>query len=54
MPFMDKIKNGTPTLSFELFPPKNINGWATFIVASHEHGPMRLPDPPPVPPELEK
>jgi methylenetetrahydrofolate reductase (NADH) len=29
MPFIDKIKNGAPTLSFELFPPKNINGWAT-------------------------
>jgi acyl dehydratase len=31
---------------------QNINGWATFIVASREHGPMRLPDPPPLPPEL--
>jgi hypothetical protein len=31
---------------------QNINGWATFIVASHERGPMRLPDPPPLPPEL--
>jgi methylenetetrahydrofolate reductase (NADPH) len=29
MPFIDKIKSGAPTLSFELFPPKNINGWAT-------------------------
>lgn len=31
---------------------KNINGWATFIVASREHGPVRLPDPPAMPSEL--
>jgi len=33
---------------------QNINGWATFIVASRDHGPMRLPDPPSLPAELEK
>ena len=29
MAFIDKLKSGIPTLSYELFPPKNINGWAT-------------------------
>lgn len=29
MPFIDKLKNGTPTLSYELFPPKNPAGWGT-------------------------
>ncbi|HKP95523.1 MAG TPA: methylenetetrahydrofolate reductase [NAD(P)H] [Fibrobacteria bacterium] len=29
MPFLDKLKNGIPTLSFELFPPKNPAGWGT-------------------------
>ena len=31
---------------------KNINGWATFIVPSHQYGPAHLPDPPAPPPEL--
>ena len=31
---------------------QNINGWATFLVSSRERGPVRLPDPPPSPPEL--
>jgi methylenetetrahydrofolate reductase (NADPH) len=29
MPFIDKLKSGTPTLSYELFPPKNPAGWGT-------------------------
>lgn len=29
MPFLDKLLAGTPTLSFELFPPKNPAGWGT-------------------------
>jgi len=29
MPFLDKLKTGSPTLSFELFPPKNPAGWGT-------------------------
>jgi len=29
MPFLDKLRGGTPTLSFELFPPKNPAGWGT-------------------------
>ena len=29
MAFLDKIKAGTPTLSYELFPPKNPAGWGT-------------------------
>ncbi len=36
MPFIDKIKSGKPTLSFELFPPKNINGWATLYATMAE------------------
>ena len=31
---------------------KNINGWATIIVPSREHGPVVLPEPPPLPAEL--
>jgi len=31
---------------------QNINGWATFLVASRDHGPVVLPDPPPLPAEL--
>jgi acyl dehydratase len=31
---------------------QNINGWATLLVASRTHGPVRLPDPPALPPEL--
>lgn len=29
MAFLEKIKAGTPTLSYELFPPKNPAGWGT-------------------------
>ncbi|MBV9849338.1 MAG: methylenetetrahydrofolate reductase [NAD(P)H] [Armatimonadetes bacterium] len=29
MSFLDKLHNGTPTLSFEFFPPKNPDGWST-------------------------
>lgn len=29
MAFMDKLRDGTPTLSFEFFPPKNPDGWGT-------------------------
>jgi methylenetetrahydrofolate reductase (NADPH) len=29
MPFIDKLKSGIPTLSYELFPPKNPSGWGT-------------------------
>ena len=29
MPFLEKLLAGTPTLSFELFPPKNPAGWGT-------------------------
>jgi len=29
MSFIEKIKNRIPTLSFELFPPKKPDGWAT-------------------------
>ncbi|MDB5102411.1 MAG: metF [Fibrobacteres bacterium] len=36
MPFIDKLKSGIPTLSFELFPPKNINGWATLYTTMAE------------------
>jgi methylenetetrahydrofolate reductase (NADPH) len=36
MALIDKLKNGTPTLSFELFPPKNINGWATLYATMAE------------------
>jgi hypothetical protein len=31
---------------------QNINGWATLLVASREHGPVQLPEPPPLPAEL--
>jgi acyl dehydratase len=31
---------------------QNITGQATVLVASREHGPVRLPDPPPLPPEI--
>ena len=31
---------------------KNINGWATFLVPSRVHGPVVLPEPSPLPPEL--
>ncbi len=31
---------------------KNINGWATIIVPSRDRGPVVLPDPPALPPEL--
>jgi hypothetical protein len=33
---------------------QNINGWATILVASRDHGPVQLPEPPPTPPELER
>jgi methylenetetrahydrofolate reductase (NADPH) len=29
MPFIDKLKAKTPTLSYEFFPPKNPSGWGT-------------------------
>ena len=29
MSFLDKLHHGTPTLSFEFFPPKNPDGWST-------------------------
>ena len=29
MSFLDKLHDGTPTLSFEFFPPKNPDGWGT-------------------------
>ena len=29
MSFLDKLHQGTPTLSFEFFPPKNPDGWGT-------------------------
>lgn len=29
MTFLDKLHHGTPTLSFEFFPPKNPDGWGT-------------------------
>jgi hypothetical protein len=31
---------------------QNINGWATLLVASREHGPVQLPEAPPLPAEL--
>ncbi len=31
---------------------KNIDGWATFLVPSRVHGPVVLPEPSPLPPEL--
>lgn len=29
MPFIDKLRQGQPTLSYEVFPPKNPSGWGT-------------------------
>ncbi|MDR2849410.1 MAG: methylenetetrahydrofolate reductase [Verrucomicrobiota bacterium] len=36
MTFFDKLKNGTPTVSFEFFPPKTPEGWARLYAAISE------------------
>ncbi|MEO7424543.1 MAG: methylenetetrahydrofolate reductase [NAD(P)H], partial [Fibrobacteria bacterium] len=36
MPILAKLKAGAPTLSYELFPPKNTGGWATLYATMAE------------------
>jgi methylenetetrahydrofolate reductase (NADPH) len=36
MPFIDKLRQGQPTLSYELFPPKNPAGWGTLYATLGE------------------
>ncbi len=36
MTILAKLDNGTPTLSYELFPPKNTGGWATLYATMAE------------------
>jgi methylenetetrahydrofolate reductase (NADPH) len=36
MSILAKLKAGTPTLSYELFPPKNTGGWATLYATMAE------------------
>lgn len=36
MNFQEKLKTGVPTLSFELFPPKRPDGWATLYATLSE------------------
>jgi methylenetetrahydrofolate reductase (NADPH) len=33
MTFVEKMQRGTPTLSFEFFPPKNPDGWGTLYAS---------------------
>jgi methylenetetrahydrofolate reductase (NADPH) len=36
MPFIESLRRGKPTLSFELFPPKNPSGWGTLYATLSE------------------
>ena len=38
MGFIDKLREGVPTLSYELFPPKNPAGWGTLYATLAEIG----------------